>query len=74
MSLGYVFIMFTNLKINIGNNRTETEVFAGSGRKGHKDGIPHESTFNGPFGIAIDEKTKECFVVDNGNNRIRVIY
>lgn len=49
-------------------------MFAGSGDKGDRDGAPHESEFNDPRGIAFDHKSNDCFVVDYGNNRIRVIH
>lgn len=48
-------------------------MFAGSGHKGHRDGVPHESEFDYTRGIVVENKFNDCFIVDNGNHRIRVI-
>lgn len=47
--------------------------FAGSGNKGKEEGPPLQSSFDHPRAIALDEKSKTCFVADYQNNRIRVV-
>ncbi len=48
------------------------EHVAGSGRQGYDDGPAKSATFNGPKGIAVDDK-QQVFVVDTENQVIRRI-
>jgi hypothetical protein len=48
-------------------------VVAGDGNKQSKDGTATYCSFDQPFGIAVDEKTHTCFVVERGSSRIRKI-
>jgi DNA-binding beta-propeller fold protein YncE len=38
---------------------------------GNSDGIGSEATFSSPYGIALDKKTGDFFVVDNFENHVR---
>ena len=46
---------------------------AGSGEKGHRDGIGKEAKFNFPFGIIISQDGKDLFVVELGNMCVRKV-
>jgi sugar lactone lactonase YvrE len=46
---------------------------AGSGLRGHKDGVGKDAEFCLPFGIALSKDKKHLFVVDSENHCIRKI-
>jgi hypothetical protein len=48
-------------------------VVAGDGNKKSNDGNATYSSFAWPRGIAVDEKTHTCFVVDRKSSKIRQI-
>ena len=49
------------------------QTIAGNGKRGYKDSIGKEATFNRPYGIVISRDKKDLFVVDNGNYCVRRI-
>lgn len=74
MSESYVSQEFKFTNIVLPKDSTgQVEVFAGSSKEGNRDGTPQESEFNGPNSIAIDHKSKTCFITDGRNHRIRTI-
>lgn len=60
-------------KVHLDGNVNKVEVFASQNQNGYKDGPALESQFDFPAGLAIDRRTKACYVADQGNNRIRRI-
>ena len=56
-----------------GSESYDVSVLAGCGRAGNENGRADECTFRFPSGMAVDEATHSCFVVDSGNNSIRRI-
>ena len=63
-----------NNNIAIGLQNYKVEAIAGSGNAGRVDGRPDECCFNEPQGIAVDEASHSCFVVESGNHAIRKIF
>ena len=49
------------------------EFLVGSGRADGVDGGPAECCFYHPRGIAVDEESHSCVVVDRGNHAIRKV-
>lgn len=70
---GTILVSSNSHKIFKITENGKVEVFAGSGMKGYNDGKPEKSSFCYPSGLWADLKTRTCFVVDRGNNRIRAI-
>lgn len=50
----------------------ELKTLAGNGTAGWQDGAGSTAQFNTPFGVALDNGER-LFIVDRGNNRIRMI-
>ena len=50
-----------------------TSIFAGSGQQGSADGASTTASFSNPFGIAIDQQTRNLFVSDHGTHIVRKI-
>jgi len=48
------------------------QLVAGTGEKGYRDGLPLETHFDGPKGIAVDSQAR-VYVVDTENQVIRLI-
>ena len=66
-------LVILNNNIALGSQNYKVEAVAGSGNAGRVDGRPDECCFNGPQGIAVDEASHSCFVVESGNHTIRKI-
>lgn len=62
----------TNHQIKKITSTGVVSVFAGSGSSGNIDGTRENSSFNMPSGVCVDE-SKNVYVADFGNNRIRKI-
>jgi hypothetical protein len=62
------------LLFTLGNGKYEAVMVAGSDKQGSEDGTLTECCFDHPWGIAVDEKTKSCFVSEwLSSSRIRKI-
>lgn len=53
--------------------KSRVSVLAGSGNDGKEDGEPERTSFDGPFGVAVDAQSRSCFVADQHNSVIRRI-
>jgi hypothetical protein len=47
--------------------------YAGTGKRGSRDGSAAEATFYYPMGLAVDERDGSLYVVDAGNGLVRKI-
>ena len=58
-------------RVNLIDGRVDT--LCGNGKRGSKDGIGNEATFNYPKGLAFDSISNYLYVADCNNNSIRRI-
>jgi len=71
--LGKLYVAcFSCHNIYVVNNKGKTELLAGNGTAGHKDGSLHEAQFEGPNSIIISE-IGDIYISEFSTNRIRKI-